>query len=313
MKVVALAGGVGAAKFLRGLVRAHPAEQVTIIGNTGDDAKIHGLHISPDLDIVLYTLAGIVGERGWGLDYDTTHALDQMRIYGAPTWFTLGDRDLGTHLARTHWLSEGMSLGEITDRIRLALGVEAKVIPMSNQRVSTKLTTAEGDERDFQEYFVKFRHSEDIRAVEFEGAENAVPAPGVLEAMKAADRIIICPSNPLLSISPILSVPGIREGLVARRDRVFAISPIVQGAALKGPAGRLLPVWGAEPSASGVAGLYSDICQNFVLDRLDAEEAEKIKSLGLEAMIVDTVMKSDEVAKEMAEAILSFPLPPTNL
>lgn len=310
MKVVALAGGVGAARFLRGLVLAHPPEDITVIGNTGDDAVIHGLHVSPDLDIISYTLAGIVGDPGWGMRDDTTHALEQMRRYGADIWFTLGDRDLGTHLARTGWLGEGMSLSEVTERIRMGLGVVTPIIPMSNEQVRTKLVTEGGQVRDFQEYFVKFRHSESIREVRFEGAAGARPAPGVEDAIAAADRIVICPSNPVLSIGPILAVPGIRAALAARRQRVFGISPIVQGAALKGPAGRLLPVWGVEPSTRGVAALYADFCGRFILDELDRDQAGKIRRLGVEPLVADTIMRDDTVAKRLAEIVVGRPLAP---
>lgn len=309
MKVAALAGGVGAAKFLRGLVLANPPGDLTLIGNTGDDAIIHGLYVCPDLDIACYTLAGLAGEQGWGLKGDTTRALDQMRSYGAPAWFALGDRDLGTHLARTAWLSQGLSLSEVTDRIRVALGVQVKVLPMSDQPVSTKLTTTDGLERDFQEYFVKYGHREDIAAVRFEGAETSRPAPGVVDALNKADRIIVCPSNPVLSIGPILAVPAIRDSIRAKKADVFAISPIVQGRALRGPAAKLLPLWGAEPSAFGVAELYADICGNFVLDRLDTHQADRIRALGMRVLVVDTVMTSEKVARQIAQEILFPPRP----
>lgn len=304
MIVTALAGGVGAAKFLRGLVRAVPPESVTIIGNTGDDEIFHGLHVSPDLDIVTYTLAGEIGEPGWGFQDDTTHALDQMSDYGIDTWFTLGDRDIGTHLSRTTWLSQGISLSEVTDRIRRSLGVAARIIPMSNDPVRTRIVTAEGFEREFQEYFVRYRHSEDVTAVLFHGAETARPAPGVLDSLAKADRIVICPSNPVVSIAPILAVPGIREALRRRRADVVAVSPIVQGAALKGPADRMLPVVGAEVSASGVAGLYRDICATFVVDRRDAVEAAKVEALGMRCIVAETVMETVEIAASLAQEVL---------
>lgn len=305
MNVTALAGGVGAARFLRGLVGAVAAEDVTIIGNTGDDATFHGLHISPDLDIVTYTLAGEIGASGWGFDGDTTHALEMMSSYGIDTWFTLGDRDIGTHLARTTWLREGTPLSEVTDRIRRSLGVEARIIPMSDDPVRTKIVTAEGIEREFQEYFVRFGHSEDVSAVRFDGAEQARPAPGVLDALAGAQRIVICPSNPVVSIAPILAVPGIREALRRRRGDVVAVSPIVQGAALKGPADRMLPVVGAEVSASGVAGLYQDICATFVVDRRDRSEATKVEALGMRCIVAETVMDTVEIATSLAQQVLA--------
>ena len=304
MRVTALAGGGGAAKFLRGLVRAVDPKQVTIIGNTGDDAWFHGLYVSPDLDIVTYTLAGVVDETGWGIKADTTHALDQLANYGVDTWFTLKDKDLGTHMARTTWLADGVPLSEVTDRIRNGLGVESRILPMSDDPVRTRIVTAEGIEREFQEYFVRFRHSEDVSKVTFEGAADSHPAPGVIEAIGLAERIIVCPSNPVVSIGPILSVPGIREALTARRDDIFAISPIVQGAALKGPADKLLPVVGAEASASGVAGLYKDFCGTFVVDYRDAPEAGKVEALGMRVMVLETVMESEGIARQLAKEVL---------
>lgn len=306
MRVAALAGGGGAAKFLRGLVRATDPEQITIIGNTGDDAVMHGLHVSPDLDIVAYTLAGEVDDAGWGFKGDTPNALQQMARYGIDTWFTLKDRDIGTHMARTTWLADGVPLSEVTDRLRRGLGVVPRIIPMSDDPVRTKIVTVEGVVRDFQEYFVRYRHSEDASDVRFEGSEDAKPAPGVCEAIADADRIIICPSNPVISIGPILAVSPIREELAARRDSVFAVSPIVQGAALKGPADRLLPVVGAEASASGVASLYRDICGVFVIDHRDAPEAAKIEQMGMRVMILETVMDNPGIAAQLAKEILAL-------
>lgn len=305
MIVTALAGGVGAARFLRGLVRAAGAGNVTIIGNTGDDATFHGLHVSPDLDIVTYTLAGEIGASGWGFDGDTTHALEQMSSYGVDTWFTLGDRDIGTHLARTTWLSQGTPLSEVTDRIRRSLGVGARIIPMSDDPVRTKIVTAEGIEREFQEYFVRFGHSEDVTEVRFDGAEAARPAPGILDSLAQAERIVICPSNPVVSIAPILAVPGIREELRRRRADVVAVSPIVQGAALKGPADRMLPVVGAEVSASGVAALYKDICATFVVDQRDSLEAAGVEALGMRCIVAETVMDTVEIATSLARQVLA--------
>jgi LPPG:FO 2-phospho-L-lactate transferase len=306
VRVTALAGGTGAAKFLRGLVRAVDPSEVTVVGNVGDDAVFHGLHVSPDLDIVVYTLAGLVDERlGWGIKGDTTHALDHMSGLGVDTWFTLRDRDLGTHLARTTWLTDGMPLSEVTDRIRTSLGVACHIIPATDDPVRTMITTADGVERDFQEYFVRFRHSEEVSRVEFEGAAGSRPAPGVLEAIAEAERIIICPSNPVVSIGPILAVPGIRQALAERREQVFAISPIVEGAALKGPADRLLPVVGAEASASGVASLYSDFCRTFVIDYRDAPEAARVEALGMRVMVVETVMETEGIATQLAKEVLA--------
>jgi LPPG:FO 2-phospho-L-lactate transferase len=306
MRMTALAGGVGAAKFLGGLVRAMDPGDITIIGNTGDDAEFYGLHVSPDLDIVIYTLAGIVDElTGWGIARDTNRALEQTQRLGAEGWFRLGDADIGTHLLRTEWLRDGVLLSEVTDRIRRRLGVRATVIPMSDEQVRTKLVNTNGEILDFQEYFVHRQHADEIEAVVFAGAAFSTPAPGVLEAIREADRIIICPSNPVISIGPILAVPGIREALSTRREVVFGISPIVQGAALKGPADKLLPVIEVEVSAYGVANHYLDVCANFVLDYRDAPDAKKIEELGVQAIQLDTVMETPEVAERLAKEILS--------
>jgi LPPG:FO 2-phospho-L-lactate transferase len=307
VRVTALAGGVGAARFLRGLARAVDPSSVVIVGNTGDDAVFHGLHVSPDLDIVTYTLAGVVDEEaGWGVAADTTHALEQMRTLGIDAWFHLGDRDLGTQLARTTWMADGLRLSTVTDRIRRALGVQARIIPMSDEPVRTTILTAEGIVREFQEYFVRHRHAEDVAAVRFEGAAAARPAPGVLEAIATADVIVVCPSNPVVSIGPILAVPHIRDALRERRDAVVGISPIVEGAALKGPAARLIPLFGAEVSASGVASLYRDFCGTFVVDRRDEPEAAKVEALGMRAAVVETVMETTGIAQALAAEALAL-------
>lgn len=307
MSIVALAGGVGAAKFLAGLVRATEPSEVTIIGNTGDDATFHGLHVSPDLDIVTYTLAGLVDpQTGWGLAGDTTRALEAMASLGIDTWFRLGDADLGTHLARTTWLAEGVTLTEVTDRIRVPLGVASRILPMSDDPVRTELVTSEGVVREFQEYFVRYRYVEDIAEVRFRGAEESRPGPDVINAIDRAERVIICPSNPVVSIGPILAVPGIREALTQRRSDVFGVTPIVRGAALKGPADRLLPVVGAEPSASGVAGLYVDLCSTFVVDERDPEELGKVEKLGLTAVPLDTIMDTPEATERLAKEVVAL-------
>lgn len=305
MSIVALAGGVGAARFLRGLARATQPTGVTVIGNTGDDSVMHGLHVSPDLDIVTYTLAGIVDAAGWGIAGDTTHALQQLAGYGIETWFTLKDRDLGTHMARTHWRSEGVPLSEITDRIRRSLGVAERIIPMTDDPVRTKIYTDAGVRRDFQEYFVKLGHAEPVSRVVFEGSEQARPARGVIEAIQTATRIIVCPSNPVLSIGPILAVPGIREALTGRRSCVTAISPIVAGAALRGPAATLLPVAGVAASAAGVAELYRDFCATMVLDSADEHQRDAVGKLGMAALVTPTVMSSPDDARALAARILA--------
>lgn len=310
MGVTALAGGVGAARFLRGLLAAMPGAEITIIGNTGDDAVFHGLHVSPDLDTVTYTLAGLIDDaKGWGLQGDTLHALTHMKQLGVDAWFWLGDRDLGTHIARTMWLAEGLALSVVTERIRTALGVPARLLPMTDDAVRTRLVTADGTEREFQDYFVRHHHAEEVASISFEGAAQARPAPGVLAAIESAERIIICPSNPVISIGPILAIPGIRDALRANRDRVIAVSPIVQGAALRGPADRLLPVVGAEATASGVAGLYRDCCGTFVVDRRDPDQGPLVAVLGMRAVLAETIMETPEIATMLAKEILALDVP----
>jgi LPPG:FO 2-phospho-L-lactate transferase len=306
MRVTTLAGGAGAAKFLQGLIRAMDPTEITVIGNTGDDSVVYGLHVSPDLDIVTYALAGIVDKVGWGIKGDTTHALDQMAAYGVDPWFTLKDRDIGTHLARTTWLAEGFSLTDITDRIRRALGVESRILPMSDHPVRTILITSSGVERQFQEYFVRFHHSEAVREIRFEGAAAAFPGNEVLESIARADRIIVCPSNPALSIGPILAIPGVRTALAALRERVFAVSPIVGGTALKGPGAELMPVLGAEASAYGVARIYHDFCSTLVIDRVDEPDAERIRALGVVPAVTDTVMRDPDDATRLADFVLQL-------
>jgi LPPG:FO 2-phospho-L-lactate transferase len=307
VRVTALAGGVGAARFLRGLIGVVDPSTVTIVGNTGDDAVFHGLHVSPDLDIVTYTLAGLVdAQTGWGVAGDTTHALGHMASLGVDTWFRLGDRDLGTHLARTTWMAEGLPLSQVTERIRTALGVGATILPASDDPVRTTILTAAGVVREFQEYFVRHGHSEAVAAVRFEGVDSARPAPGVVEAIHSADVVVVCPSNPVVSIGPILAVAGIRAALRERREAVVGISPIVQGAALKGPAAHLLPLLGAEVSASGVAWLYADFCGTFVVDRRDPGEAPKVEALGVRPAVLETVMDTPETARSLASAVVSL-------
>lgn len=288
-----------------------PGDEITVIGNTGDDAVFHGLHVSPDLDTVTYTLAGMIDDaKGWGLAGDTLNALTHMKRLGVDAWFWLGDQDLGTHIVRTMWLAEGLPLSVISERIRTALGVAPRILPMTDDRVRTRFVTADGTEREFQEYFVRHHHSEEVATISFEGAADARPAPGVLEAIAGAERIVICPSNPVISIGPILAVPGIREALRAARDRVVAVSPIVQGAALRGPADRLLPVVGAQASASGVAGLYRDCCATFVVDRRDPDQAPLVAALGMRAVLAETVMATPDVAALLAKEILALDLLP---
>ena len=302
--IVALAGGVGAARFLDGLARVLPPERLFIIGNTGDDAEIHGLHISPDLDTVTYTLAGLADpQRGWGIRGDSFHGLEHLARLGGETWFQLGDRDLGTHLYRTDRLRQGATLTEITAEIVSRLGVRAALVPMSDAHVETRICTAAG-ELEFQTYFVKRRARDRVAAVRFEGAAAAEPAAGVLEAIAAAEAIIFCPSNPFISIGPILAVPGIRQAIESRRQRVVAISPIVGGRALKGPAAAMMKSMHMRPAASEVARLYQTLVSVFVMDELDRRQAAAVQELGMRPVLTGTIMHGLRERKALARAVV---------
>jgi len=298
VRLVALAGGTGAAKFLRGLARLVDPRDLSIIVNTGDDAEIWGLHVSPDLDTVCYTLAGVIDEaKGWGVRDETFRALEHMVRFGEPTWFNLGDRDLATHLHRTRLLREGRSLSEATRSIAGSLGVTASLIPMSDQPVRTRLLGPEGW-LDFQEYFVREKAQVEIRDVQYSGAEAAAPAPGVLEAIRAARSVIVCPSNPITSIGPILAVPGLPEALAETAATTVAISPIVGGDAVSGPAGRLMRVSGLPVSAAGVARAYARWLDLLILDERDGGQVPDVRRLGVSPVTAQTIMatREDEVA-----------------
>ncbi|HET7482125.1 MAG TPA: 2-phospho-L-lactate transferase [Actinomycetota bacterium] len=305
MRITALAGGVGGAKMLAGLARAVDPASLTAIVNTGDDDDIYGVHVSPDVDIVTYRLAGIGdAERGWGIAGDTFHLVDSLDALGGAAWFRLGDRDFATCLFRTDALRAGRSLSEVTDAIRRRLGIEARILPMTNDRVRTRFTTTEGRTLEFQEYFVKERQQPEIAEVVLDGVEDASPAPGVLDSIAAADTVVICPSNPVVSIGPILALDGVRSA-VAAHPRVVAVSPIVQGKPLKGPADKLLHAVGAASTASGVAELYRDLCDLFVVDATDPDEVPKVEALGLRAIALDTIMHDDDAAARLATEFLA--------
>jgi LPPG:FO 2-phospho-L-lactate transferase len=305
-KITALAGGVGASKLLLGLHDVIDPGDLTVIVNTGDDLTLHGLKISPDLDIVTYTLAGIVdAAKGWGYRGETFHALKRLAAFGRINWFNLGDRDLATHIHRTAMLAEGKSLSQAADAIRVALGVKSRILPMSEQDVPTMIATNEG-ELHFQEYLVKRGAEPVVRAIRFAGAENARPTDGVLEAIRDADRIVICPSNPLISIGPILAVPGIREALRARKEKVVAVCPIVGGKSLKGPSDKMLAQLGHEPSALGVAKLYADFTGTFVIDPADKARAASIGKLGMKVAIIPTVMTNRAQKRRLARSLLAL-------
>jgi LPPG:FO 2-phospho-L-lactate transferase len=302
--VAALAGGVGASKLLLGLYDVADPARLTAIVNTGDDITLHGLRISPDLDIVTYTLAGVIDPaKGWGFRGETFHALKRLAVFGRVDWFNLGDRDLATHIHRTAMLAEGKSLGQAAESIRAALGVKSRVLPMSDQPVTTIIDSDEGA-LHFQEYLVKRRAEPVVRGIRLMGVEAARPAPGVLEAIRDADRIIICPSNPLISIGPILAVPGIREALRARRKEVIAVCPIVGGKSLKGPSDKMLAQLGYESSAQGVAKLYADFTGTFVLDPIDQAQVGSIESPAMKVAVLPTVMKTRADKRKLARALL---------
>jgi LPPG:FO 2-phospho-L-lactate transferase len=304
--ITVLAGGVGAAKFLQGLVEVVDPHELTIIGNTGDDIDLHGLHISPDLDIVIYTLAGINNaEQGWGIQGDTFHTLELLGRYGHPTWFNLGDYDLATHIHRTERLRHGWPLSAITDEIRRALGVVPRILPMTDQWSETKIVTDE-ESLHFQEYLVQRRMEPTVRRVVYDGIEVAVPAPGVCEAIQEADGLIIPPSNPIVSIGTILAVPGVRQALIARRGRLVAVSPIIQGATLKGPADKLMVALGYEASALGVACYYGPLLDGFVLDTLDQSLQEHVRRLGIEVRVLNTIMSGPVERRALAKTVVEM-------
>jgi LPPG:FO 2-phospho-L-lactate transferase len=306
--LVALAGGVGAAKFLTGVVRSHPPDDLVVVGNTGDDLRIHGLHVSPDLDSVSYTLAGLADvERGWGLAGETWAVRDALVRLGEPGWFNLGDRDLATHLLRTRLLGEGWTLSEVTEELGRRLGVPVRLLPMSDDPVETRVEvdTDQGvEDLHFQEFWVARQARDPVRGIRFAGAAAARPAPGVLEAIQAADGILLCPSNPVVSIAPILAVPGVRDAITEAACRKVAVTPIIGGAPVRGMADKLLPAWGVEVSAAGVARLYAGLVDAFVLDQVDADRAGEVAAAGLEPVVTDTLMRTPEDAARLAGVAL---------
>ena len=305
MDVVALAGGVGAARFLRGMVRVVDAAHLTVIANTGDDIELHGLHVSPDLDTITYTLGGAVHpEQGWGRADETTVVATEMASrYGEATWFTLGDRDLATHLVRTHALRRGDPLSEVTARIAAAWGIPFTLLPMTDDPVATRVTTEDGRDLHFQQWWVQEGANPPVRSVRFEGAGSARPAPGVMDALLDADLVVLCPSNPVVSIGTILAVPGIRELL--RRKAVVGISPIIDGRVVRGMADRLLPAEGVEVSCVGVASYYRDFLNAWVIDDSDAGHADDVRALGMKVAVTQTVMSDVDVAADLAKTTLS--------
>ncbi len=304
--VAVVCGGVGAARLLTGMVDVVADEDLTAIVNVGDDMVLHGLHISPDLDTVVYTVAGQVSrERGWGLEGETWQAMEMVGRYGGADWFSLGDRDLGTHLFRTDQLSRGRTLHQVTADIARAWGLGFVILPVTDDRLRTMVTVPESGEITFQEYFVGRQHSVPVSRVRFDGAEEARPAPGVLEALEGAERIVIAPSNPAVSIDPVLAVPGVADVLRRRRDAVVAVSPIVGGRALKGPADRLLVELGREASVVGVAEWYRHLVGTLVIDEVDRDLARSVEELGIRPVVTDTIMAGPEVTAALARTVLA--------
>lgn len=312
MKVVALAGGVGAGKFLRGLVRVVQADDVTVVVNTADDLIVHGLYVSPDLDSVTYWLGGVADrDRGWGRDGESFRATGELRAFGAGgAWFGLGDLDLATHLFRTGLMAEGRSLSEATRQVTGRFDIRARILPMSDDPVTTRVEVLDEAGRSldlhFQEYWVLRGARDEVKAVRFDGADGARPGPGVLDAIADAEVVVFCPSNPIVSIDPILAVPGLREAVAARRDRVVAVSPIVQGAPLRGMADKLLPVAGVDVSAAGVAEHYAGLLGAFVFDRADGGLLGRILMSCDRGLATDTIMVDDLAAERLARETIDL-------
>jgi LPPG:FO 2-phospho-L-lactate transferase len=312
MRLTALAGGIGAGKFLRGLLRIVRPEDVTVIVNTGDDVQMHGLHVSPDLDSVTYWLAGVMDrERGWGRRAETFRTTEELgRFEPEQAWFNLGDLDLATHLYRTNLIRAGATLSEATALVARRFGVGPRILPMSDDPVVTRVSVmTDGEESDlhFQEYWVRRRARDEVKAIRYEGVEAAVPGPGVLESIEAADLVVLCPSNPIASLRPILSVPGIGKAAALRRDAAVGISPIVGGAPLAGMADRLMPVAGYAVSALGAAECYRGLLAGWVVDHADQQLASRIEhELGVRVAVTDTVMANDAKAEIVARAALDL-------
>jgi LPPG:FO 2-phospho-L-lactate transferase len=304
MKVTLLAGGTGGTKLAHGFALLGTPIELTVIANVVDDFELHGLHVSPDIDALLYTLGGLIdAERGWGVQGDTTTAHAMLERYGEPAWFTVGDADLATHVERTRRLREGQSLTDATAAMAAALGIGTRILPATDDRHRTKLDTDEG-RLDFQDYFVRRHQEPEIRAVVLEGVESARPSAAVLEAIAGADLVVIGPSNPFVSIGPILELPGVREAVAAASASAIAVSPIVAGRALKGPADRMLASLGHEPTALGVARIYAGLVDGFVLDAADAALVTEVEALGMTASVMPTVMRTDEDRRALAASLV---------
>jgi LPPG:FO 2-phospho-L-lactate transferase len=302
-----LAGGVGAARFLRGLCAVVPPADLTAVVNVGDDLSIHGLRICPDLDSITYWLGGVVHpEQQWGRADETTVVADELARFGVPTWFTLGDRDLATHVYRSARLAEGAPLSTVTEEVRRAFGLDVRLLPVTDDEVATRIDTADGRDLHFQEYWVRERGAPEVVGVRLAGAERATPAPGVLEAIRDAETVLVAPSNPVVSIGTILAVPGIREAVRRTSAPVVGVSPILGGQVVRGMAHRLLPAVGAEVSAAGVAAHYGDLLDAWVVDRADADTVATVEASGIRCVATDTLMDDLEVAAALGRTCLEL-------
>jgi LPPG:FO 2-phospho-L-lactate transferase len=303
--ITVLTGGTGGAKFVDGLRQVVPPEELTLVVNTGDDLMWWGLYVSPDIDSITYVLAGLLSkERGWGVKGDTFYCLNAMGQLGQPIWFHAGDRDLAVHILRSKMLAEGKTLSEVTGEIADRLGVKAKILPMTNSRVETRIGTPVG-ELSFEEYFVQRWYQDPVESVRFAGAADAEPAPGVIEAIRTADIVLLAPSNPVTSIGPILAVPGVRDALQSTRARVAAVSPIVAGEAVAGPAGILMASQGLAVSIAGVAEAYHDFLDLLIVDVRDAQAADDLQKTGMRVHCAKTVMRTPEDKAELATSVLN--------
>jgi LPPG:FO 2-phospho-L-lactate transferase len=304
--VLALAGGVGGAKLALGLARILPADQLAVVVNTGDDECFHGLHVSPDLDTVMYTLAGLANpETGWGLAGDTFNSLPMLRRLGADVWFNLGDQDLATHVRRTQLLKEGETLSQVTAALSRALGVGPQIVPMSDDPVRTVISTEQGH-LPMQDYFVRRRAEPVATGIAYTGASTAKPAAGFLDAINRASLMVLCPSNPFLSLGPILALPGVRRYLETFKGPRAAVSPIVAGAALRGPAAKIMAELGEDASCLGVARQYAGLCDYFLIDHQDAAMVPAIEDLGMKAVVTSIIMTTDDDKKALAQEILDL-------
>lgn len=304
--ILALAGGVGGAKLALGLSRILPPERLVIVVNTGDDEQFHGLHVSPDLDTMTYTLSGLYNpETGWGINGDTFETLGMLSRLGADTWFNLGSRDFAMHIRRTELLQQGMTLSQVTAQLTATLGIEHPIVPMSDHPVRTVVETDAGT-LSMQEYFVKNRAEPRVRSIGYAGASDAAMSPGFAAALESASAIVICPSNPFLSVAPILAVPGVREAIAGHPGPRVAVSPIVGGDAVRGPAGKIMGELGSEISAVGVAREYREICDTLVLDEQDADLADAVRAEGIDAAVLPTIMRTDDDKVALARQVLAL-------